>query len=341
MSMSDSNTSVMCPEPILQIRDLAVEFPTPNGGWRRVVDDLSLEVATSERMALVGESGSGKSVLALAALGLVAGSGRIGSGRITVGGLDLAAADGDRLREIRGGTIGLVFQEPSAALNPVLRVGFQIAETAMSHRRLDRNRARLETRKLLEDVAIEDADRVAAAYPHQLSGGQLQRVMIALALAGSPRLLIADEPTTALDVLTQVQILDLLRSLTGDPMALLLISHDLAVVSGLVDRVVVMYAGQVIEQAPTAELFGRPLHPYTRQLLDAAADGGLDRGLNRIHGPEGVSRGCRFAARCPISEPQCLTGEPTLAIIGDCRAVRCPVAVRGTVTTADGGTRDV
>ena len=339
--MSDSNTSVMCPEPVLEIRDLTVEFPTPSGGWRRVVDDVSLEVAASERMALVGESGSGKSVLALAALGLVAGSGRIGSGRITVDGHNLAEADGDRLRKIRGGTIGLVFQEPAAALNPVLKVGFQIAETAKSHRRLDRNRARAETRTLLESVALEDADHVAAAYPHQLSGGQLQRVMIALALAGSPRLLIADEPTTALDVLTQAQVLELLRTLTGDPMALILISHDLAVVSGLVDRVDVMYAGQIIERAPTGELFDRPLHPYTRQLLDAAGDVDYNRRLDPIQGPDVVSRGCRFAGRCPIAEPQCLTHRPSLDIAGECRAVRCPIVVRGAVPTADGETKHV
>ncbi len=339
--MSDSDISVMHPEPILSIRDLAVDFPTPNGGWRRVVDDLSLDVATSERMALVGESGSGKSVLALATLGLVSGSGRIRSGRITVDGLDLADADEDRLREIRGGTIGLVFQEASAALNPVLTVGFQIAETAASHRRLNRRQARIETQRLLDAVALEDAGHIGARYPHQLSGGQLQRVMIALALAGAPRLLIADEPTTALDVLTQAQILELLRKLTGDDMALLLISHDLAVVSGLVDRVAVMYAGQIIEHAPTGELFGQPLHPYTRQLLDAVNKGGHQRQSQPSQGQADASRGCRFAARCPIAEPPCLTHQPSLALVDDYRAVRCPVTVRGMAACGECGTTHV
>ena len=328
-------------EPLLVIHDLAVEYPRTGGGWRRVVDDFSLEVAASERLALVGESGSGKSVVALAALGLVAGPGRIGSGRITVDGCDLAEADKDRLREIRGGAIGLVFQEASAALNPVLTVGFQIAETARTHRRLNRDEARTETQRLLDAVALHDSGNIAAAYPHQLSGGQLQRVMIALALAGSPQLLIADEPTTALDVLTQAQILDLLRELTDDHMALVLISHDLAVVSGLVDRVVVMLAGQIIEHAPTEELFRRPLHPYTRQLLDAVDHGDGERKPQSNHGPSDSSRGCGFAARCPLAEPRCSTHQPSLTVIDRHRAVRCPVVVRGNAGIANGEIVDV
>ncbi len=328
-------------DPLLAIQNLTVDYPKPDGGWRRVVNDLSLEVAASERVALVGESGSGKSVVALAALGLVAGNGRTRSGCVTVDGCDLVGADENRLRAIRGGTLGIVFQEAPAALNPVLTVGFQISETVVAHSRSDRDGARAETRRLLDVVALGDAGDIGSAYPHQLSGGQLQRAMIALALAGNPRLLIADEPTTALDVLTQGQILDLLRKLADDHMALLLISHDLAVVAGLVDRVIVMLAGQIIEHAPTGELFGRPLHPYTKHLLDAQEGLGLRRKSQTTSDSADPSRGCCYAGRCPIAEARCLAHPPALTAVDGLHFVRCPVAVRELSDPAHGETNDV
>jgi ABC-type dipeptide/oligopeptide/nickel transport system ATPase component len=256
-------------DPILSLSELRVEFPTPEGGWRAVVDGVSLEVAAGERVALVGESGSGKSATALAALGLVMPPGRIRSGRITVAGTDLATASHAQLRHVRGGEIGLIFQEVSAALNPVLTAGNQIAETVRAHREATALEARAVARQMLDELGLEKPSEILAAAPHQLSGGQLQRVMIAIALAGEPRLLIADEPTTALDPKTQTQILDLLRHVTACGTALLLISHDLAVVAELVDRIAVIHDGRIVESAPTNELFSNPQHPQTQRLVDA------------------------------------------------------------------------
>ncbi len=193
-----------------------------------------------------------------------------------VAGVDLAAAAPGQLRRVRGGAIGLVFQEPASAFNPVFTVGFQVAEAVRAHRTVSRSEARAIARRLLEETALDGSAAAAASFPHQLSGGQLQRAMIALALAGDPALLIADEPTTALDLETQARILDLLRRLSEEGRALLLVSHDLAVVAGLVDRVVVLLSGEVVETAPASALFARPLHPYTRCLLAAA--GGVEGG---------------------------------------------------------------
>jgi ABC-type dipeptide/oligopeptide/nickel transport system ATPase component len=256
-------------DPVLWVSDLRVEFPTPDGGWQAVVDGVSLEVAAGERVALVGESGSGKSATALAALGLVMPPGRIRSGRITVAGTNLASATEAQLRHVRGGEIGFIFQEVSAALNPVLTVGSQIAETVRAHREATALEARAVARQMLEELGLDNPSEILAAAPHQLSGGQLQRVMIAIALVGEPRLVVADEPTTALDPKTEAQILDLLRRVTADGTALLLISHDLTVVADLVDRIAVMHDGRIVETAPTNELFSNPQHPQTQRLLDA------------------------------------------------------------------------
>ncbi len=319
---------------LLTITDLVVEYPDSRGDFRPVVDGLSLSVGRGERVGVVGESGSGKSVAALAALWMVVNPGRISAGNVTVGRIDLAEASEAQLRKVRGGEIGLVFQEASAAINPVLTVGFQITETVSTHQDLSGLEAEAEARRLLDEVALDREGDLFRAYPHQLSGGQLQRVMIALALAGKPRLLIADEPTTALDLATQAQILTLLRRLTSDGTALLLISHDLAVVAGLVERVVVVYAGQVVEDAPSERLFERPLHPYTNQLLArvsprvfAAAANPQTSTARPVVDPL-AGKGCGFASRCPLAEPSCGEATPPLQSAGDGSEVRCPVVLR-------------
>ncbi len=318
---------------VLSITDLVVEYPGSRGGWRPVVNGLSLTVGHGERVGVVGESGSGKSVAALAALWLVVEPGRISAGSVRVGRLDLATANPEQLRSVRGGEIGLVFQEASAAVNPVLTVGFQLTEAVRAHRGCTGLQAGAEARRLLDEVALDRDGDLFRAYPHQLSGGQLQRVMIALALAGQPRMLIADEPTTALDLVTQGQILALLRRLTSDGTALLLISHDLAVVAGLVDRVVVVYAGRVVEDAPTASLFGRPLHPYTNMLLEVER-GGPARPVTEGTGPSFDGIGCPFAPRCSLAEGSCRTAAPPIVAVGDGSMVRCPVVLRDTVGPA-------
>jgi oligopeptide/dipeptide ABC transporter ATP-binding protein len=324
----------MAPDAVLEIRDLAVEFPAADGGWRPALRGVSLTVGASERVALVGESGSGKSVVALAALGLVADPGRVTAGRVRVTGLDLATATPDQLRRVRGRAVGLVFQEPAGAFNPVFTIGFQIAEVVRAHRAVGRAEARAIARSLLATAALDATAGIGEAYPHQLSGGQLQRAMIALALAGDPSLLIADEPTTALDLETQARILALLRRLADGGRALLLISHDLAVVAGLVDRVVVLFAGEVVETAPTEDLFSAPLHPYTRWLLAAAGHVAAGEPPAAIGSGELPVAGCRFAPRCTWAQPDCWLRPPLLETIAPQRALRCPVVAAATGSAA-------
>jgi ABC-type glutathione transport system ATPase component len=262
---------------LLQVRGLAIAFPG-EGGWRPVVRGVSLEVGRGEAFGLVGESGSGKTLTALAILGLLPPGARVTAGSILLeGGLDgpdgevdLLALPERELRRVRGGRIGLVFQEPSTALNPVYTVGFQVAEAVRAHRAMSRREALDEAVRLLERVALPDARRRLGDYPHQLSGGQRQRVMIAMALAGEPDLLLADEPTTALDVTLQAQILELLEGLRRDlGLAVLLITHDLGVVAETCERAAVMRGGEIVEQAGVADLFRAPAHAYTRELLAA------------------------------------------------------------------------
>jgi peptide/nickel transport system ATP-binding protein len=260
--------------PLLDVRDLEVSFPARGGGWAPVVRGVSLTAGRGEVVGLVGESGSGKSITALAVLGLVPPPGRVTGGVALLDGpggpADLLKLDERALRRVRGGRIAMVFQEPATAFNPVYTIGFQIAEAVRAHRRISRREAREEAARLLERVAVPDARRRLDAYPHQLSGGQRQRAMIAMALAGGPELLLADEPTTALDVTLQAQILELLDELRRDlGLAVLLITHDLGVVAEACDRVVVMNAGRVVETAGVEELFRAPAHPYTRELLAA------------------------------------------------------------------------
>jgi oligopeptide/dipeptide ABC transporter ATP-binding protein len=312
------------PPPVLEIDRIAIDVPAAGGGRRRVVDGLSLEIATGERVALVGESGSGKSLTALAAIALLPEGVELAAGRALVAGTDLATAEPETLRRLRGGTVGFLPQEPSGWLNPVLSVGFQLVETLRCHHRLDRREARRRALDLLVSVALPEPAAVLPAYPHQLSGGESQRVALALALAGEPRLLVADEPTTALDLTTQARILALVASVSAERgLALLLISHDLAVVSGLVEQVLVIYAGEIVEAAATSAVFSRPLHPYTRLLL-AAATGPVEAVGGETSQTQATG-GCRFAPRCPLARPDCRTEHPALVELADGRRLRCPV----------------
>jgi ABC-type dipeptide/oligopeptide/nickel transport system ATPase component len=260
---------------LLAVRGLTIAFPKA-GSWQPVVRNVSLAVERGEIFGLVGESGSGKTLTTLAILGLLPANARVTAGRIELeeagggGTVDLLTLGPRELRQVRGGRIGLVFQEPSTAMNPAYTVGFQIAEAVQAHRRMTRREARDEAVRLLDLVALADARRRLDDYPHQLSGGQRQRAMIAMALAGGPDLLLADEPTTALDVTLQAQILELLEDLRRDlGFSVLLITHDLGVVAGTCDRVAVMQEGEIVEEAGVEELFRAPSHPYTRKLLAA------------------------------------------------------------------------
>jgi len=260
---------------LLAVRGLTIAFPW-EGGWRPVVRGVSLAVERGEIFGLVGESGSGKTLTALAILGLLPPNARVMGGSIELQGpeagetVDLLTLGPRELRRVRGGRIGLVFQEPATALNPAYTLGFQIVEAVRAHRTLSRWEARGEAVRLLDRVALPDARRRLDDYPHQLSGGQAQRVMIAMALAGGPDLLLADEPTTALDVTLQAQILELLEDLRRDlGLSVLLITHDMGVVAETCDRVAVMHAGEIVEEAAVEALFRAPAHPYTRALLAA------------------------------------------------------------------------
>ena len=295
---------------LVAIRRLSVSFaglPALRG--------VSLDVHPGEALGLVGESGCGKSVTWLAALGLLPTATTI-AGSVRLHGQELLGASPGVLDQVRGGRIAMIFQDPASALNPVHRVGRQVEEALGLHRGLTGTAARAEAKRLFDLVGIPDPANRLDAWPHEMSGGQNQRAMIAMALAGQPELLVADEPTTALDATIQAQILDLLRRLQAEMgMALVLITHDLGVVADLCSRVAVMYAGRIVEQAPAADLFARPAHPYTRGLL-AALPGmtGPRRRLVAIPGqvpePWNLPAGCAFAPRCPEAGPDCASGQP-------------------------------
>ena len=305
-------------------------FPARHG-WTEVVREASLAVGEREVVGLVGESGSGKTLTALSVLRLVPEPGRITGGSVRFAGRDVLALSERDLRRVRGGEIGMVFQEPAAALDPVFSVGFQLVEAIRAHEDVTRRAARERAAELLDVVAIPDARRRLDDYPHQLSGGQRQRVMIALALAARPRLLLADEPTTALDVTLQGQVLDLLLRLRDQfGLAILLVTHDLAVVAETCDRVVVMYCGEVVEEAPTAQLFASPAHPYTRGLLAAvprlgqpAPRGAMPTIPGQVPDPRDRPPGCPFHPRCPQAFEPCPSERPSLAPIGGETTVRC------------------
>jgi peptide/nickel transport system ATP-binding protein len=307
--------------PLLEVVDLKTWFFTRDGVVR-AVDGVSFAVLPGEVLAIVGESGCGKTVTALSILRLVAQPpGRIVSGHVRLDGRDLFALGEPEMRRVRGCDISMIFQEPMTSLNPVLTIGRQIAETLILHQGFDRRRASERAIAMLRLVHIPEAERRAGEYPHQLSGGMRQRVMIAMALACNPKLLIADEPTTALDVTIQAQILDLMRELkTKIDAAIILITHDLGVVAEMAERVVVMYAGRKAEEAPVAELFRRPLHPYTQGLLSAVPHLGAPVGrtepprLAEIPGSVPSLReaipGCPFAPRCGWASEICRREMP-------------------------------
>jgi oligopeptide/dipeptide ABC transporter ATP-binding protein len=314
------------PQPILEIQDLEVAFPDTRGHLQPVIGGISITVRPGERVGLVGESGSGKSLTALSALGLLPSSASITGGLVRVEGADLSTASPRELNTLRGGVIGFVFQEPAAAFNPVFTIGSQIRETLRAHRKISRAAAQRECVGLLAKAGLEDPENISAAYPHQLSGGQLQRALIATALAARPRLLIADEPTTALDLRTQAAILDLLIEITdAEGLGLMLISHDLAVVESIVHRVVVMFAGAVVEQGPVAGVLTAPRHPYTRTLREAAhrhLTPPTDRPAPIPHGARAT--GCAFAGRCGFARDSCHATPPALEEIAPGHWCRCP-----------------
>jgi len=314
--------------PLLEVRDLVVEFATRRG-TARAVDGVDLDLAVGATLGLVGESGCGKSVTSLAILRLLDTNARVRSGTIRFEGRDLLALDEPAMRRMRGARIAMIFQEPMTSLNPVFTVGAQIAETLRVHRALDRKAAWGRAVELMHLVEIPDPERRARSYPHELSGGMRQRVMIAIAIACEPALLIADEPTTALDVTIQAQILDLLRGLRARlGMGLLLITHDLGVVAAEADEVAIMYAGRIVERAPTAPLFARPAHPYTAALLASLPR--LERRAERLTPIPGsvpdllaLPSGCRFRDRCPRADARCAAEDPELVEIAPGRRVAC------------------
>ena len=311
---------------LLEVRGLVTEFRSERGTVR-AVDGVSFELPARTTVGLVGESGCGKSAIALSIMRLItAPAGRIVAGEVRYGGTDLLQLAPDKMRAIRGNRIAMIFQDPMTSLNPVLTVGDQVGEAVRAHQRVSRAEARALTVAMFERVGIASpADRVDA-YPHQLSGGMRQRVMIAMALACRPELLIADEPTTALDVTIQAQILELLEALQqGLGMTILLITHDLGVVAETCAEVIVMYAGRIVERAPTAELFATPRHPYTIGLLRSRPAAG-ERRLREIPGMvpalHALPVGCTFQDRCEAVRPKCREREPALVTLG-AASVRC------------------
>jgi len=316
-------------EALLQINDLRTHFFTDRG-VARAVDGVSLDVSRGQTVALVGESGCGKTVTALSVMRLVPDPpGKIVDGTVTFQGRNLLELTEREMRSVRGKEIAMIFQEPMTSLNPVFRVGAQVAEAIIIHQKVSKNEARKRTVELLDKVGIPEAEKRADEYPHQMSGGMCQRVMIAMALSCNPALLIADEPTTALDVTIQAQILALLRGLQQEfNMSILLITHDLGIVAETAENVAVMYASKIVEWAPCTDLFREPLHPYTV---------GLFRSLPRLEGerkrlrvipgtvpsPLDFPSGCKFHPRCPIAADKCATDEPELMDAADGRLAAC------------------
>jgi len=317
---------------VLEVDELRISFPDGEGGRFLVVDGVSFTLDQGETLAIVGESGCGKSLTSLALLRLVPPPGRIepGSG-VRLGDTDVLSLEGESLRRIRGRRIGMIFQDPMTSLNPVFTVGDQIAEGIRAHFKVSRSEARERSLQLLQEVGIPDPSSRLNAYPHQLSGGMRQRVMIAIALSAEPEILIADEPTTALDVTVQAQILEVLDRLRESRgMAVLLISHDLGIVAGRADRVAVMYAGQIVEEAPTSSLFTSPSHPYTQGLFASVPriTGPVQR-LAPIRGtvpsPSAWPTGCRFRPRCPKAFDKSERMPPLLPV-GTAHRMRCWLA---------------
>jgi oligopeptide/dipeptide ABC transporter ATP-binding protein len=335
------------PAPLLQVKNLRVEFATGQGR-ALAVRDVGFELRAGEVLGLAGESGSGKSVTSLAILRLLPAQAGV-SGEIVFAGNDLLRIGENEIEEVRGARISMIFQEPMTALNPVMRVGDQVAEAALAHRSVASRQSPVASKdeawkravEALKDVQIADAERRARDYPHQLSGGMRQRVMIAMAMVNRPELLIADEPTTALDVTVQAQILALLSELQQKyGLAMLLISHDLAVMSQVAQSVAVMYAGSIVELGPAAQVFRNPVHPYTRGLLLAVPTLATDRAhpLTTIEGTVpavgALPAGCAFEPRCSIRIPACARAFPPLTEVAPGHWARCPVSGQHSATSA-------
>ena len=316
------------PAPLLALEDVSVAFTGPRGP-REVLSGLSLHIGEGEVLGVVGESGSGKSVTALAVMRLLGPQGAVTQGAARFAGQDLTRLSEEAMRDIRGRSIAMIFQEPMTSLNPLLTVGFQIGEVLRGKLGLGRAQTRARVTALLGEVGLPDAARRFDDHPGALSGGMRQRVMIAMALACGPRLLLADEPTTALDVTIQAQILDLIqqqRRRSG--MAVMLITHDMGVIARMADRVTVMYAGEAVESAPLAELFARPAHPYTRLLMAATPTvrrraAALPAIPGQMPAPGAMPPGCRFQPRCPVAVDECARVRPGFESVGEGRAARC------------------
>ena len=334
---------------LLEVKNLRTQFQT-RAGLVRAVDDVSLQLDRGELLGLVGESGCGKSMTALSIMRLIAPPGRIVDGQILFDGKDLLKVSDGEMRDMRGDDIAMIFQDPMTSLNPVFTVGEQIGEALRLHRKISRKEARLATIEAMREVAIPDPGRRLNDYPHQLSGGMRQRVMIAMALACNPKLLIADEPTTALDVTIQAQILELLNELRKQrELAVLLITHDLGVVAEVADRVAVMYTGRIVEESPVDELFARPKHPYTEGLLRSVptlsgADAIKKERLETIEGvvpsPTDLPPGCHFAPRCPHRMPRCTEGTIPLYQLEGGVEVRCVLYDLAAAVAADSQAAD-
>jgi peptide/nickel transport system ATP-binding protein len=315
-------------EPVLAVEGLRTHFFT-KAGVVKAVDDVSFSVDRGEVMGLVGESGCGKSMTGYSLMGLIDPPGRIVAGRIILDGVDLRALSAEQLRQMRGNRVAMIFQDPMMTLNPVLRIGVQMIEAIVAHEKVSEADARARAREALSKVGIPSPDERLAAYPHQFSGGMRQRVAIAIALLNRPDLIIADEPTTALDVTIQGQILYEMQKLTRETgTALIWITHDLSVIAGLADRVSVMYAGRIVEQGTAEEVLGRPRHPYTRGLLDSVPSNNV-RGARLKHIPGmtpsllDLPPGCPFRERCPRAMPDCEQSPEMRMLTPTRQSVRC------------------
>lgn len=302
-----------------------------DGQFYNAIDDISFVLRPGKVTCIVGESGCGKSVLSLAIMGLLPkGIGSVASGKVLFQGQDLTSFSPAQMNNVRGKEISMIFQEPMTALNPVFNIGFQLSEVLRNHTAMSKKEARTKSIELLKMVGISRADKLVDEYPHQLSGGMRQRVMIAIAIANNPKLLIADEPTTALDVTIQAQILELLKDIQGQSnMSVLLITHDLGVVAEMADEVIVMYAGQFVEQGDVRQIFHNPKHPYLKLLLQSIPR--LDQERERLESIQGIvpslkhmpRSGCRFAARCPAVMKECHSISPKLQALEGDHSVRC------------------
>ena len=314
---------------LLEVRGLSTRFKV-EGGEFTAVDDISFSVTAGRTLGIVGESGCGKSVTSLSIMGLLPkGQGRIAAGSITFDGVDLASLTAPEMRALRGNRMAMIFQEPMTSLNPAFTIGDQLIEGIRCHSQLDHAAARAHAIEMLRRVRIPSPERRIDEYPHKLSGGMRQRVMIAMALSSQPALLIADEPTTALDVTIQAQVLELMRTLREETgTAIMLITHDLGVIAELADDVVVMYSGRIVERASVARLFDQPQHPYTIGLLGSIPKLHLEQDrLAAIEGqvptPMSGLQGCRFAPRCPFADDICRTTQPSLVDLGDGHEAAC------------------